>query len=134
MRHWEVIYYNVCKIVQSESLQKSNKSNCKILGGRAKTEIVTLLLKHDRDDVRSSGLEPLVNVKDSIGKTILHYAASSKKPELISLLLSEFDADPNVTDAEGCTPLHLISSQGMKKPLKVAYRMLIFLKTIYRIL
>jgi ankyrin repeat protein len=45
-------------------------------------------------------------LQDEKGKTALHYAAASKQPQLIEVL-KRFDADPNIQDNDGCTPLHI---------------------------
>jgi len=50
--------------------------------------------------------ELLANIQDDKGKTALHYAAASKQPTLVELLLDK-DADPNVKDEDGCAPLHI---------------------------
>jgi ankyrin repeat protein len=74
-----------------------------------------MLLKHDLDDVRTSSnnLDALVNLVDEKGRTVLHYAADSKRPALIAKLLNEFEADPNLMDYEGCSPLHICASKGI---------------------
>jgi len=53
-----------------------------------------------------------VNLQDEKGKTALHYAASSKQPELIELL-QKYGADPNIQDGDGHTPLH-IAAKGIQ--------------------
>ncbi|KYN36803.1 hypothetical protein ALC56_08594 [Trachymyrmex septentrionalis] len=49
--------------------------------------------------------EELVNIRNSSGKTPLHYAASQDQPEIIRALLV-LGADPNITDHYGQMPLH----------------------------
>lgn len=59
------------------------------------------------------GKEPLVNLADAKGKTALHYATTSRSPELVTLLI-ELGADPNIKDVDGATPLH-VCAEGMNK-------------------
>ncbi|SPO07100.1 uncharacterized protein DNG_09794 [Cephalotrichum gorgonifer] len=47
-----------------------------------------------------------VNVTCTNGQTALHWAAMYARHELVDLLMSS-DADPNIRDTEGNTPLHL---------------------------
>ncbi|XP_023313708.1 ankyrin-1-like [Trichogramma pretiosum] len=53
-----------------------------------------------------------VNAVDDLGNAPLHYALGSDARKVIELLLSN-GADPNLADAEGLTPLHIIS-KGVK--------------------
>ncbi len=88
-----------------------------IAGGSSKIDIVSMLLKHDLDDIRSVNLVPLVNVQDMKEKSVLHYAVASRRPDLVSKLLNDFNADPNIVDLDGCTPLHVCAAQGFKNIL-----------------
>ncbi|KAL0117681.1 hypothetical protein PUN28_008825 [Cardiocondyla obscurior] len=49
--------------------------------------------------------EELVNIRNSSGKSPLHYAASQDQPEITKALLM-LGADPNITDHYGQMPLH----------------------------
>lgn len=53
-----------------------------------------------------NGLED-INAQDSFGRTPLHYACANLMSELLSFLISR-DADVNLRDHKGCTPLHLL--------------------------
>lgn len=90
------------------------------------------LLIHDIDDIRSSKLDPVVNLRDIKGKTILHYAAASKRPDLIAKLLNEFHADPNIEDIEGCTPLHICCLQAYSENAVTCLEVLLTSPTIDR--
>ncbi|XP_011867191.1 PREDICTED: nuclear factor NF-kappa-B p100 subunit isoform X2 [Vollenhovia emeryi] len=49
--------------------------------------------------------EELVNIRNSSGKTPLHYAASQDQPQVTKALLT-LGADPNIADIYGQMPLH----------------------------
>ncbi|XP_011689448.1 PREDICTED: nuclear factor NF-kappa-B p100 subunit isoform X2 [Wasmannia auropunctata] len=53
----------------------------------------------------NTNAEELVNIRNSSGKTPLHYAASQDQPEITEALLM-LGADPNITDHYGQMPLH----------------------------
>ena len=55
-----------------------------------------------------------VDNRDNTGRTLLHWAAAAKRPDLVSLLL-ELDADVNAADATGVTPLHIASAGGLQE-------------------
>lgn len=52
-----------------------------------------------------------INTANYYGRTALHYAAESRGPLILEILLSK-GADPNVRDWGGNTPLHLVSSSA----------------------
>jgi ankyrin repeat protein len=56
-----------------------------------------------------------VNVRDSSGRTALHYAAQYATG--VSLLL-QAGADVNVADQDGSTPLLLASAEGLSNVVK----------------
>ena len=51
----------------------------------------------------------LLNEQDSSGRTALHYCVLNEQDKTLSLLLLN-GADPNITDGQGNTPLHLALS------------------------
>lgn len=56
----------------------------------------------------------LVTATDWDGRTPLHHAAKIGNCKIISLLLSEYKANPNALDSSGRTPLQL-AQQGLQK-------------------
>ncbi|XP_030583124.1 CARD- and ANK-domain containing inflammasome adapter protein [Archocentrus centrarchus] len=98
-------------------------------------DIIGLLLKHGAqvDAVGQDGLAPLhvaswqghtdtviqllqnkaePGVKDRLGRTALHWAASSQGNSCVVDLLLSAKANPNITDNEKITPLHLAAMEG----------------------
>lgn len=75
----------------------------------AKEECLRLLIKHGVD----------LNVRDSLGRTVLEIAILWCMPDLVKLLLIH-GADPNSRDSLGITPLMKIAILGIKdaRPLK----------------
>lgn len=60
----------------------------------------------DGDTVLSLVSEHKLNeVKDFMGRTILHYMASKRQPEILAVLLATV-SDPSPPDRQGWTPLH----------------------------
>jgi len=71
-------------------------------------ETVQLIFQKDKDYPITQ--ERIVDIQDKKEKSALHYAASSRHPELVSFLL-ENKAQPNLHDEKGMTPL-LIAAEG----------------------
>ena len=57
-----------------------------------------------------------INAKDGGGRTPLAWATIRADESAVKTLLA-FDADPNITDLYGCTPLHFVTSVGVCKLL-----------------
>lgn len=57
-----------------------------------------------------------VNMKNSLGQTPLHLAATSKHADMTKLLLQDQRVNPNIQDAEGRTPLILAASEACDFP------------------
>ncbi len=53
-----------------------------------------------------------INLPNQDGFSALHYAAYNQNPEMIELLLHQGNANPNVVDDEGNTPLHVIADSN----------------------
>lgn len=49
------------------------------------------------------------NLRDSIGRTPLHYASANSSLSFVRMLV-ETDADVSIADIRGCTALHFASS------------------------
>jgi len=49
------------------------------------------------------------NLRDSIGRTPLHYAAANSSLSFVSKLVDS-DADVSIADIRGCTPLHFAAA------------------------
>jgi hypothetical protein len=62
----------------------------------------------------SHGADPNL-VSDKYYSTPLHYAVGQKRPEMVQLLLS-FNADPNIRDKNGKTPLAIAKEDPSLKP------------------
>ncbi|CAB0032608.1 unnamed protein product [Trichogramma brassicae] len=79
-------------------------------------DLAIMLFEHCDDKYR-----PLqVNTRDKFGKTPLHYAIEQQLEKLVKIIL-ENKADPNLSDSEGSTPLHIIcktSRHAYPKALK----------------
>lgn len=61
----------------------------------------------------------LLNVKDDVGRTCLHYACAYNQFETIQMLLSFEDIEINDTDDSGATPLILAASLGFLEVVKI---------------
>jgi len=73
--------------------------------GFDRVDIAYLLLEY--------GAKSVINKPDKKGNTILHYAALIGSKILVEFLL-EYDADPNIKNSEGQTPLASATSKGHK--------------------
>jgi ankyrin repeat protein len=70
-----------------------------------KGDVIALLLSVYR---KRGKLEQVINLKDEGGRTALHHACRSGRPESVRLLL-EYGANPMINDTRGLTPLHSLS-------------------------
>ena len=52
----------------------------------------------------------LVNAPDGVGRTPLHWAVVSSHTPTVKYVLGRWEAELEPVDAEGCTPLHLLTS------------------------
>ncbi len=85
------------------SVQTYKKQNLLHLASAAKqSNVIGLVLEAYGDAERRAA----VNAQDDEGRTPLHYACQSGRPESVRLLL-DAGADPNLRDRSHCTPLHL---------------------------
>ena len=81
--------------------------NLACLHGR--TEIVQLLINSSKD----FGID--LNARDSLGRTVSHFAYKDGKNEIIKLLIKfskDFSIDWNARDIHGLTPLHVACKLG----------------------
>lgn len=53
-----------------------------------------------------------VNKPDGEGRTLLHYAAAGGQQAIVYKLIEDYQADPNVRDAQGQTPLAYARQSG----------------------
>ncbi|XP_075241294.1 uncharacterized protein LOC142336387 isoform X2 [Convolutriloba macropyga] len=75
--------------------------SCKIREMRTQMRMAELLLERGAS----------VNLKDHVGKTVLHYACEQHSNNLVKLLIKK-SANPNLPDNDGCTPLILCARAG----------------------
>lgn len=54
-------------------------------------------------------------VETATGDTPLHIAAYRNDPDIVSSLLCLGNADPTITDFDGCTALHLAAGKGFSR-------------------
>ncbi len=59
-----------------------------------------------------------VNAPDEYGMALLHYAAACNQVQTVEMLLEDFSADPQVTDADGNTPLDLARKVGANEAVR----------------
>jgi ankyrin repeat protein len=74
-----------------------------------------------RKQVKDSGMHPNELILNSAEETIFHSASTQGKIKAVSILLDEFNANPNVVDEDGTTPLLCACRAGH---LDVAQRLL----------
>lgn len=55
----------------------------------------------------------LLELRDEVGQTPMHYAALDNQPQVLKLL-KEKGLDPNVRDYEGRTPLTVLEDSGLR--------------------
>jgi ankyrin repeat protein len=84
---------------------------CNIVG-----MLITALAEVDRPNLMS-----LINAKDKGGRTPLHYACRSGRPETVALLLNA-GADPSMADERGTTALHACAEFEEEQELWNGYR------------
>lgn len=59
------------------------------------------------------GNPALLELRDEVGQTPMHYAALGNQPKVLQLLV-EKGMDPNVRDYEGRTPLTVLEDSGLR--------------------
>jgi len=64
-----------------------------------------------RNDGGLSEFGPLINMKDTMGRTALYHAAIRQELPMMNLLISN-GADPNVAARDGSMPLHVAAEAG----------------------
>lgn len=87
------------------------------LASRARhSNIVGLLCQQLRQRYGSDGMIACLNAVDKVGRSPLHYACKSGRPETVSLLLTT-GADPWMEDHDGCTPMEACCEFEMEQEL-----------------
>lgn len=98
-------------------VQTYKKQNLLHLAAVAKQcNVIGLVLEAYGDAERRAA----VNGQDDQGRTPLHYACQSGRPESVRLLL-DAGADPNLRDRSHCTPLHLCAD-FRRNPVRSRFR------------
>ena len=73
-------------------------------------------------------------VKDSIGWTLLHWAAANGWTDIVELLITKYKCDVNCGDVDNWTPVHVASANGHLDVIKCLYnngKCDLFIKTKY---
>ncbi|XP_023314896.1 ankyrin-1-like [Trichogramma pretiosum] len=106
--------YRCCKNMIELLLRKDANPNLANVEGMTPLHLIRVKNNGDEDSVNmlfelSNGkYQPVqVDVQDKLGNTPLHYAAYEFCENLMELLLRK-DANPNLANVEGLTPLHIV--------------------------
>lgn len=109
----EAVYVQVRKELSlrpGEPLEENNKSILHYAVMTRNTDIVQMLIRESRD----KGVALDLNKNDIItGFTPLHYSIFIESRQMLTMLLAEYNADIDVTDAFSATPLDYARMLGM---------------------
>jgi ankyrin repeat protein len=95
------------------SISSTQDTNIWIAAGEGRIDLVEYFLLNGGPDITDLG-NP--NVKDELGYTCMHAAASYDQKEMVEYLISK-GADVNILDHEGDTPLHVTETASMAELL-----------------